>query len=236
MLSKLLDDQVFHILPDSALRPQNPATLPRGFFIQDDMDPALVLGQHTAGAQTSEAATRPLAKKKGRPSKRDKSKKTKDAIAGLDRWLEKNTFTYPVPPTAESEEVPAAKTTHTLIAHPPVMTHSNYAMQKAELLEHLTSPAILGDLSTEAGGSGQGQASGALARANEAMLTRLKRIDEMAAEKGLEVGGEGGDMTGLSRVERAVAEMREGRSTGGIMNLLEGAGFRQESDGDNSLA
>jgi hypothetical protein len=65
-----------------------------------------------------------------------------------------------------------------------------------------------------------------LERANYAVLSRLKKIDEMAAEKGLEVGGEGGDRTGLERVERAVAELEEGsRQKGGILNLLEGGGI-----------
>ena len=61
-------------------------------------------------------------------------------------------------------------------------------------------------------------------RANDAVLARLRKIDEMAAEQGLEVGGEGGEMTGLARVERAVREHREGLSRGGILNLLDGAG------------
>ena len=46
----------------------------------------------------------------------------------------------------------------------------------------------------------------------------------MAAEQGLEVGGEGGEMTGLLRVEKAVKEFQEGKSRGGILALLDGAG------------
>ncbi|THH34123.1 hypothetical protein EUX98_g166 [Antrodiella citrinella] len=215
VLSQLLDGHAFHILPESSLRSQNPASLPREFFVRDDADPSAVSGEASDVAGPS---VKPPTKKKGRPSKRDKAKKTKEAIGGLDKWLEKNTFTYAVPPTYESEEVPTAKTTHTLIAHPPVMTHSNYAVQKAELLDKLES-------------SGPPESGrGPMARANEAVLTRLKRIDEMAAEKGLEVGGEGGDMTGLSRVAKAVEDLREGNSKGGILNLLEGAGFRIDGD------
>jgi hypothetical protein len=44
----------------------------------------------------------------------------------------------------------------------------------------------------------------------------------MAAEKGLEVGGEGGESTGLGRVERAVGELAQGKP--GMLGLTEGAG------------
>ena len=48
----------------------------------------------------------------------------------------------------------------------------------------------------------------------------MRRIDRMAAERGLEVGGEGGERTGLARVEKAVTS-----HGGGLLNLLEGAGL-----------
>jgi hypothetical protein len=66
----------------------------------------------------------------------------------------------------------------------------------------------------------------ALERANMAVLGRLKRIDAIAAEKGMEVGGEGGELTGLGRVERAAGELgKAGQGKGGILNLTEGAGL-----------
>jgi len=71
-----------------------------------------------------------------------------------------------------------------------------------------------------------------------AVLARLKRIDAMAAAKGLEVGGEGGDRTGLVRVERAVEELEnrpDGRR-GGILGLLEGGGLEAEEGGRNDQA
>jgi hypothetical protein len=67
-----------------------------------------------------------------------------------------------------------------------------------------------------------GEGAQALERANFAVLGRLKRIDAMAAEKGLEVGGEGGESTGLGRVERAVGELAQGKP--GMLGLTEGAG------------
>jgi hypothetical protein len=159
VLSVLVNARSFHIVPSSELCPMNPRDLPREIFVQD-------YGVSTA----------PEAKKKGRPSKREKAKKAKDAVVSLDKWLEK---------TATSR----------LITNPPTTTLQNYQTKKQKLLEDV-SPDVL-------------------ERANTAVLTRLQKIDEMAAEKGLEVGGEGGERTGLERVERAVLNTREG-----ILGLL----------------
>ena len=54
-----------------------------------------------------------------------------------------------------------------------------------------------------------------------------QRVNARAAERGLEVGGEGGAITGLSRVENAVLE----GAKGGILGLLEGAGWSEEESG-----
>lgn len=40
------------------------------------------------------------------------------------------------------------------------------------------------------------------------VLKRLQKVDAKAAEHGLEVGGVGGEITGLARVERAVLDER----------------------------
>ena len=240
VLATLLDAQVFHLLPDSSLRPQNPSNIPREYFIEDGADAAIVTGQAATNAASE---TRP--RKKGRPAKREKAKKAKDAVISLDKWLDKNTYTFPIYPDmlAGPSSLPpaglATKTTHTLISHPPTASRAIYGMQKHELMEALdpsprpvytlghtgivqgAAPVIDPALMAAAPSAGRE----ALARANEAVLTRLKKIDEMAAEQGLEVGGEGGEMTGLTRVERAVNEFREGKSRGGILSLLDGAGF-----------
>ncbi|CAL1695580.1 unnamed protein product [Somion occarium] len=239
VLSRLLDAQAFHILPEAPLRPQNPSTLPREMFIPDGVDPSTILGIPT---EASSSGTNKPPKKKGRPSKRDKAKRAKDAVTSLDRWLEKNTFTYPPlsgVPGSEGATEDALKTTHALIAHRPMTLQQNYSSQKAQLLTLLeqtisqdeTAFAPSGSSITVTSDQHQRPGRGALLRANEAILARLKKIDEMAAEQGLEVGGEGGDMTGLSRVERAVVEFREGRSRGGILNLMEGAGTETEQKG-----
>jgi hypothetical protein len=154
-------------------------------------------------------------KKKGRPSKREKMKKAKDALAGLEKWLNKTTYTFsdgdgqPVASTSASTPV----STHILLSNPPMTSRNHYQTQKFSLLEDITS---------------ENSNAAALERANHAVLARLKKIDRIAAEKGLEVGGEGGERTGLERVEKAVAEL-DGRSStwvrGGILGLLEGGGL-----------
>lgn len=205
-------------------------------------------------------------KKKGRPSKRDKVRKAKDAVVALDKWLEKNTYAYPDSANELGEGGSTAylpRTTHTLISHPPTVSRAIYTVQKTHILNAIDTP---GAVPPSASGNGDvfpgsnadssrppvsavssSEASrthllphsrgslerDALERANEAVLARLKKIDEMAAERGLEVGGEGGEQTGLARVERAVKEFCEGKagSKGGILNLLEGAGRDPKEEG-----
>lgn len=253
VLSNLLDAQIFHILPDASLRPQDPSNIPREYFVEDEADPAAILGQSLEASAMEDGVTRP--KKKGRPGKRDKMKRAKDAVTALDKWLDKNTYTYSVESVAGPSSMPPGgtltKTTHSLISHPPTASRTIYTMQKGELLQavNLSSTPVLAlghtGLNTEgitpvidpvlmAAAANTSPGRAALARANEAVFTRLKKIDEMAAEQGLEVGGEGGDMTGLRRVERAVQEFREGKSRGGILSLLEGAGIESPEDGSEA--
>ena len=63
--SKLLQAQVFHVLPHGALHPQNPRTLPREVVEEGD-------------------AAMPLGKKKGRPSKRARTQRAREALAALE--------------------------------------------------------------------------------------------------------------------------------------------------------
>ncbi|EIW86866.1 hypothetical protein CONPUDRAFT_161499 [Coniophora puteana RWD-64-598 SS2] len=100
---------------------------------------------------------------------------------------------------------------------PPQLSRQSYASRKAMLLSSLTDPSE--DSSGET----------ALGRANAAVLDRMRKIDEEAAAKGLEVGSEGGDRTGLGRVERAAGRvgvvLADGTRSGGVLSLLEGAGM-----------
>ncbi|KAI0041790.1 hypothetical protein FA95DRAFT_1682978 [Auriscalpium vulgare] len=183
IVKTLTASRVFYILPSSTDTPYNPRSLPREIFVSDDVE-----AEAEAVASTSTSAA---PKKKGRPSKRDIAKKTREAVVALDKWLDRTSDMT----SAEPRHSQAAKGSRAV-----------YVGEKTALLDGLGS-------------------SGALERANAAVLARLKKIDAMAAEKGMEVGSEGGEKTGLGRVERAVGELGGGARKGGILGLLEGAGM-----------
>lgn len=211
ILSSLVKAQAFYILPSSDLHPLNPRILPREIFVQDGFEISVEATQDQAAAD----ADAPAKKKKGRPTKRDKKKKAILALQQVDKWLEKNSVT--IQPPDGSEDLPL--TAHVLMSNPPTATLDKYRAQKAMLLEAIT----VGD------GLERTTAQQALEKANGSVLARLRKLDEMAAEKGLEVGGEGGERTGLERVERAVAELNANGGNvvprGGILGLLEGGGL-----------
>ena len=185
VLSTLISEHAFHILPVSGLEPYNPRTLPREVYVEDEELSEMELDHPMSGKR--------VPKKKGRPSKRDMAKKTKDAVVGLGRWLER---TEPVGQAGPSRAW----------GHAQTVSRASYRVQKGRVVSALL----------------EGEGVEALERANMAVLGRLKKIDAMAAEKGMEVGGEGGESTGLGRVERAVGELAEGKP--GILGLIDGAG------------
>ncbi|KAI0825019.1 hypothetical protein BC628DRAFT_1419396 [Trametes gibbosa] len=226
ILAKMLEARSFYITPQSSTNAQNPSKLPREILVLDGQEHSATLQVATPSASYQDPGTSAPPKKKGRPSKRDKIRKAKEALLSLERYVDRTYVALPVNP-AEPHMTwnPTAPgpvpvhTGHTLFAQAPAGSLVNYASHKNDLLA--TIQAEPPDGSQQAG----------LRRANEAVLERLKRIDEMAAENGLEVGGEGGEKTGLARVEKAVNELREMvgvGATGGILRLLEGAGMNLE--------
>jgi hypothetical protein len=78
ILTKLLNDQVFFIVPRSDLGTLNPRDLPREIFVDERSVDAVEL-------------TAP--KKKGRPTKRDKAKKARKALNELEEWLTQEPLT-----------------------------------------------------------------------------------------------------------------------------------------------
>jgi hypothetical protein len=239
VLSTLVKSHAFYILPASMFHPFNPRELPREIFIQDGYELSIPVDEQLA-SQGSESAMVPEvpAKKKGRPTKRDKKKKAIVALHQVDKWLEKNTVTIqppimpdPAPQCADNATPPAPVTTHVLMSHPPITTLNNYRTQKSQLLDAIDPLATTKP--------GQIAAREALHRANTAVLARMKKLDQMAAEKGLEVGGEGGERTGLGRVEKAVTELDQTDVTsgprGGILGLLEGGGMASAPDNGPSI-
>ena len=204
ILSRLIQANVFYILPSSDSHPENPRALPREIFCPAERDPS-------SASHADPAVEMP--KKKGRPSRREKTQKGKDALKAMDKWLDTTNY------VSSSRSGPSTSTL-ALTSNPvhlsnyPTTTRQQYQKQKSELLE---------DLASETAFDGQQ----VLKRANVAMVARLRKIDQMAAERGLEVGSEGGERTGLERVESAAGELDEDPLRGGILNLLEGGGLLQ---------
>lgn len=218
VLSALTDAKAFYILPGSKLGPYNPRVLPREAYIED-VDETTERDTRTAPLESEldapvpglnstgeDAVTTKVPKKKGRPSKRETAKRAKEAIAGLDRWLER---TDSVGQVAGGDGAGSSRARgQALLSHAPTTSRANYGAQKTRVLSALLE-------------SEEGRGVDALGRANFAVLGRLKKIDAMAAERGMEVGGEGGELTGLGRVERAAGELGKG----GILGLSQGAGL-----------
>jgi hypothetical protein len=223
VLSALTNAKVFYILPVSKIGPYNPRVLPREVYVEDvdemsERDPLTAPLESEVGPQLpglnstgEDAVTTKVSKKKGRPSKRDIAKRAKEAVAGLDRWLER---TDSVGQVASGDGAgPSRARGQALLSHAPITSRANYGVQKARVLGAL--------LERE-----EGNGVEALERANMEVLGRLKKIDAMAAERGMEVGGEGGELTGLGRVERAARELGKG----GILGLSQGAGLSRGRD------
>jgi hypothetical protein len=218
VLSALTNAKALYILPVSKLGPYNPRVLPREVYVEDvdemterdtrtaPLEAALdvpVPGLSSTGEDAATATKVP--KKKGRPSKRETAKRAKEAIAGLDRWLERTDSVGQV--AGGGGAGPSRARGQALLSHAPIASRANYGAQKTQVLGALLERDD--DRGVEA-----------LERANLAVLGRLKKIDAMAAERGMEVGGEGGELTGLGRVERAAGELDKG----GILGLSQGAG------------
>ncbi|PPQ62979.1 hypothetical protein CVT24_006085 [Panaeolus cyanescens] len=75
ILRRLRTGAVFFLLPRSEDGPMNPRSLPREIYAPEGTSYALELGSQ---------------KRKGRPTKKEKGKKARHALEGLDVWLSKN--------------------------------------------------------------------------------------------------------------------------------------------------
>jgi len=135
-------------------------------------------------------------RKRGRPSRRDKQKRANQAAVALETWLRRGQA-YRASDTTELHS-----DDHDQVPVPISSSREAYLVQKRTMLDVLAGDESGGDV---------------LRAANEAVLRRLREIDEMAASQGLEVGGEGGEKTGLARVEKVVGKMEGGSS--GILGM-----------------
>lgn len=95
-----------------------------------------------------------------------------------------------------------AQTTHVTLLQRPLGALNSYREKKKAALN------VLED-------SGH---TDAVDRAGSRVLRRLREIDAAAAERGLEVGSEGGELSAIGRVEKAVNERQ-------VLSLLEGGGL-----------
>ncbi|KAJ8509416.1 hypothetical protein ONZ45_g8415 [Pleurotus djamor] len=206
VIQKLLADKLFDICPSSEFFPLNPRTLPR---------------EHYRSVGTSVGDTLEKGKRKaGRPSKHEKAQRAQGAAEKLDSWL-KETQVCPQDRVSDGLQTSTHTRTNTgtvaILTTDPVDTRSTYQTDKATLLEMVKHASDLEDTNG---------ARMALEHANQFILARMRRLEEDARTRGLEVGGEGGELTTLSRVEKAAAEMSlEGEGwRGGILGLSNGAG------------
>jgi len=177
VLSQLVNSDAFYILPSSDLELYK---LPREIFIPDREEEEAVV----ADASTT-------ARKRGRPSRRDRQKRANQAAVTLETWLR------------QGQTCPDPELHHDQTQFQISASRDAYLVQKGVVVDSL---------------AGDGTGREVLRAANEAVLGRLKEIDEMAASQGLEVGGEGGEKTGLKRIEKVVGEMEEGGM--GILGMV----------------
>lgn len=182
VLSQLVNSEAFYILPNSDLELYK---LPREIFVSDREEEVVAEGSVTA-------------RKRGRPSRRDKQKRVNQATATLETWLRQEQACSSASDTSELHS-----DGHNQMPLQVSPSRHAYLAQKK---------VMLGALARDESGRE------VLRSANEAVLRRLREIDEMAASQGLEVGGEGGEKTGLARIEKVVGEMDEG--SGGILEMV----------------
>lgn len=184
VLSQLVNSDAFYILPGSDLELYK---LPREVFIPDREEEEATVVEASA-----------TARKRGRPSRRDKQKRANQAAAALETWLRQGQAC----PAFDTLELHSG-VRDDQVSIPASASRDAYLAQKG---------VMLGVLRSDESGRE------VLRTANEAVLKRLREIDEMAARQGLEVGGEGGEKTGLARIEKVVGEMEEGGS--GILGMV----------------
>jgi hypothetical protein len=212
-ISRLLDAELFRIGPMLVDHAQNPRSLPREWYVNEAMG---VLAGHIA---------EPAKKKKlGRPSKREKARRAREDMAALDLWLDETTM-----PQAGGDPTGALEVSVGMPGGPLSETAKQYRAAKIALLDQLL---------PEEHTATDDMTRSAVVAANNRVLERLRRIDALAAEKGLEVGGAGGVSTGLVRVERAVEELERSIGPGaraGVLSLSEGAGLVQTEVGSSVI-
>jgi hypothetical protein len=209
LLGWLAERNAFSIIPASHLQAENPRSLPR----------EIVNSETHANGSDVESIADGTKRKTGRPSKAEKQQRAKNALVQLDKWIEKSS--YPEENTGGRsdswQEVERSdgtegneRTTHILLSQRPTVSLDNYRQRKAEMLARISESHTEDD---------------PVDRASRRVLARLRKIDALAAERGLEIGTEGGDKSGLGRVEKAMEEVEDRERRKGLLGLVNGAGL-----------
>ncbi|KAE9408266.1 hypothetical protein BT96DRAFT_873973 [Gymnopus androsaceus JB14] len=187
ILECLVKSEAFHIIPSSDLCAFNPRQLPREIYVD---------------SLSSESNTPTTSKKAGRPSKRDKAKKAKAALDGIDKWMHKTTV-----PVEGGSTAGASATTHYLLTQPPTQSLTEYKADKKIALEAIGFPS---------------EGHSVVDQVNSEVLERLRQLEETEGPR-LNTGGST-SFSGKERAERAVKEMKE-KGGLGLLGLLEGSGL-----------
>lgn len=190
ILDCLVKSEAFYIIPSSDLCAFNPRQLPREIYVD------------SLSSDTNLATTN---KKVGRPTKRDKAKKAKAALDGVDKWMHKTTV--PAPGVEEGDPAGASATTHYLLTQPPTQTLTEYQAQKKIALDAIGFPS---------------DGHSVVEQVSYEVLARLRQLQETEGSK-LDTDATT-SFSGKERAERAVKEMKE-KGGLGLFGLLEGNGI-----------
>ncbi|KAF9076118.1 hypothetical protein BDP27DRAFT_1313924 [Rhodocollybia butyracea] len=196
ILDCLVKSEVFHIIPSSELNAFNPRQLPREIYVDS----------------ISSEPNLSTSKKAGRPSRRDKAKKAKSALDGIDKWMHKTSV--PNPP-AEGSTSNAQSKTHYLLVQPPNQTLSEYQAHKSNMLEAIHFPP-----------TNPSEGHFAMEQVSHEVLERLRQLQESEVPK---LKSDASSFSGKERAERAVHEMKE-KGGHGLLGLLEGSGLAADTE------
>ncbi|KAJ2927210.1 hypothetical protein H1R20_g9884, partial [Candolleomyces eurysporus] len=163
------ENGVFLILPDSNSLPENPRSLPREVHV----DRGLI-------ASLDPSST----KKKGRPTRNDKTRKAKSAVDSLESWLDK-----PQPLTEDSPALTKSKA-------------DEYQLLKSQLLV-----AIDGQNPDSEGHS-------AIVKANRLVFRRLQEVQTYVPQASDSLSRQERESAGVGRVESAMEDLAQGLNPG----------------------
>ncbi|KAJ3967625.1 hypothetical protein EV361DRAFT_1028273 [Lentinula raphanica] len=196
VLQTLVDSETFYIIPSSDLGAFNPRPLPRELYVD---------------SITSEAALQ-KSKKAGRPSRRDKAKKAKAALDGIDKWMHKTSVPIPSANGGNHGSTLGDSTMHYLLAQPPAQTLHDYQAHKADMMRAIEFPP-----------ANPYNVHFAMEQVSFEVLERLRQLQETEIPK---TKTDAPTFAGRERAERAVREMRE-QGGAGLLGLLEGSGIEE---------